>query len=134
MSRRSRNFALATVISTLIVPGLLVALRPFGEPRVALAVGVGWGLALVAIVPSFAALVRVIGSDDQHRFQRVFMSSTLGRFLFCITGVGLFGVAIDEPTPKFFGVFLLSFFLGFVVLSAAELTALLSNSPDGNHA
>lgn len=134
MSRRSRSFALVTVVATLVIPVALVLLRPFGEPRAALAVSAGWGLALLAIVPSFLAMARVMGDDDSHRFHRVFMGSTLGRFVFCIVGVGAFALLADDPTLTFLGVFLLSFFLGFVVLSAAELTALLSKSPDGNHA
>lgn len=131
MASPERSFVAAALVTTLAVPGLLLALRPFAEDRSELGVTVGWGLALAAVVPSFFVMARAFASENNLRFQRAFMVSTMGRFVLGIVGVGLFATLVDQP-PLW--TFVLTFFLGYVVLSALELVLLLKKSPGSSHA
>jgi hypothetical protein len=131
MTPRSRQFAIGTLVSSLLVPGILVATAPFGEARSELGIAWGWGLALLVIVPSYIAMTRVISSGDDRRIHARFMYSMMGRFAAAMLGVTLFATQVEKP-PLY--VFVLAFFLGFAVLTALELTLLLSKSPDRNHA
>lgn len=131
MTPRSRLFAIGTVLSTLIVPGALIALSPFGTPRHVLGVACGWGLALVVLVPSFMAMTRVMACGDERRIQARFMYTMMARFAASLLGVALFALLVE--TPPLFD-FVLAFFLGFITLTALELTSLLAKSLDRNHA
>lgn len=131
MTSRNRSFAVGTVLSTLAIPSLLISLSPFDAVRNVMGVACGWGLALAVIVPSFVVMSRLMESGDDRRIQARFMYAMMGRFAASVVGVALFAVLVDEP-PLYD--FVLAFFLGFAVLSALDLTFLLSKSPDRNHA
>jgi hypothetical protein len=131
MARPERTFALGTLLATLVVPGAFLALEPFREPRAALGVVAGWGLALLIIVPSFWLMARVMGSDDRLAFHRAFMGGSMGRFALGIAGVVLFATQIDQP-PLWS--FISCFFLGYFALSALEVHLLLKKAPTGTHA
>jgi len=131
MTSRNRSFAVGTVLATLIIPTALIFLSPFESARNVFGVSWGWGLALAVIVPSFMAMSRLIESDDDRRIQARFMYTMMARFAASVVGVALFAVLVKEP-PLYD--FVLAFFLGFAVLSALDLTFLLSKSPDRNHA
>jgi hypothetical protein len=109
----------------------LIALAPFGEVRHELGVGLGWGLALALIVPSYLFMAPVIAKSDFRLLQNRFMLTMLGRFTAAMLGVALFATQIDQP-PVF--AFVLAFFLGFAILTTLELKALLGQSPDRKHA
>ncbi|MFT7463680.1 MAG: hypothetical protein ACI9EF_002027 [Pseudohongiellaceae bacterium] len=131
MTPRNRSFAVGATLSTLVIPALLIAVSPFGAARPELGVVSGWGMALLVIVPSFVAMSRVMVSGDNQRIQTRFLFSMMARFVASVMGAALFATTVDEPPLLDF---ILAFFLGFAVLSACELTFLLSKSPDGNHA
>lgn len=131
MDRPDRVFVLGVIATSLAVPTSLWALSPFAEPRAALGVVAGWGLALLAIVPSFFLMSRVMGTDDSLRFQQAFMGGTMGRFVLSILGVVAFGLAVEQP-PMW--TFVLTFFLGYALLSALEVALLLKKTPDRTHA
>ena len=86
---------------------------------------------MAVIVPSFMAMSKVMSSGDDRRIQARFMYTMMARFAASVVGVALFAVLVNEP-PLYD--FVLSFFLGFAVLTALDLTFLLSKSPDRNHA
>lgn len=127
MGRPERSFALGTLAATALVPGLLLLARPFGAPGADLGVLAGWGLALLTVVPSFLLLARVMTERNQLRFQRVFMGATMGRFGLALLGV--LGFALLVPEPHLVS-FVLTFFLGYAILSALELTLLLRKAPE----
>ena len=129
--RAERSFVLWVAAASLTVPGSLLLLRPFDEPGVELAVGAGWGLAMLVIVPSFFLMARVMGSDDALRFQRAFMFGIMGRFGVSILGVLAFATLLEQP-PLW--TFLLSFFLGYALLSGLEMVLLLKKTPERTHA
>jgi len=53
------------------------------------------------------------------------------RFVVSILVIVMFATLVDDAPIKSF---LLSFFLGYVLLTALELGTALGRSPDGNHA
>ena len=131
MAAPERSFTLGAILMTLVVPGLLIVGRPFAESGSTMGVVVGWGLALLVIVPSFFLMRRVMGSQDNHRFYRNFMVGVIGRFAGSIMGVVLFYVLVPDP-PLWS--FVLSFFLGYALLSTLEVLLLLKKSPESSSA
>ena len=131
MARPERSFALGAALATALVPGALLMLGLFDEARASLGILVGWGLALLVIVPSFWLMARVMHSEDRLAFHRAFMGGTMGRFGLSIVGIVLFATQVtDAPLLSF----LLSFFAGYALLSMLEVTLLLKKTPDGTHA
>lgn len=125
MRSRDRLFAGACLGLTLLVPGLLLAATPFAEPRAQLGVIVGWALALLVMVPSYVLLTRAVGSEDPQRVIRGFMLGTVVR-MFLTGGVAVLFVLLTEQTP--IKSFLLSFFLGYALLTVIELMLTLGKS------
>ena len=125
------RFLAGLVVTSAVVPGLLWAGEPFAEPRRLLGLAVGWMLAVAIIAPSFVLLARALGSDDNQRFLLAFMAGTALRFVVAIAGVLLFATLVDDPPIK---TFLLSFFLGYFLLTGLEMALTFGRSPNGEHA
>jgi len=131
MRSRDRLFAGACFGLTVLVPGLLLAAGPFAEARTQFGTILGWTVALAVMIPSYALLSRAAASDDPQRFIRGFMMGTLLRLV--ITGVAaiLFVLLVEQAPIKSF---LLSFFLGYVLLTTLELTLTLRNNHEESKA
>ncbi len=125
---RDLRFAAGALALTLIVPGLLLAVVPFGEERSAFGTLAGWGVALVVMIPSYLLLVRSLGSVDPHRFLRAFMVGTTLRMLLTLIAVILFATQIEQAPVKSF---VLSFFLGYMLLTGLELFVTLRTRAGG---
>lgn len=123
-SDRTRDLAFVAGLLGLsgLVLGWLLLDPPFGEPRSDLGAGWGWGLAVVAIVPSYVLLSRAMADDNPHRFQRAFLLGTMGRFLVSLLGTVAFWVSIEDAPIK---IFLLAFGLGWLLLTGLELGLVL---------
>lgn len=114
---RDRTFGLGALALTVVVPGLLLATQPFAETRANFGVLTGWGLALLVIVPSYFLLARALKTENSQRFLMVFLGGSAGRFVVVIASVLLFALTVAEPPLKSF---LLSFFLGYMLLTGLE--------------
>ena len=68
MSRRDRLFVLAVVGLTVLVALPVALLRPLAEERAALGTAVGWGLAILIMVPNYMLLSRALAESNPHRF------------------------------------------------------------------
>lgn len=128
--RRFKQFLGGTLLATALVPGLLILAQPLAEPRQVLGFACGWGLALAALVPSTLLMLRV-KSEDGQRFYNVFMGATAFRFALVLGAVAGFWFLVDQPPMISF---LMSFFLGYVILTALELVLLTRRDPNGSHA
>jgi hypothetical protein len=122
MRSRDRLFAGACFGLTLLVPGLLLAAAPFAEPRAQFGTLVGWTLALLVMIPSYMLLTRAAGNDDPQGFIRGFMLGTLVRLMLTGGVAVLFVLLVEQPPIKSF---LLSFFLGYALLTTLELALTL---------
>jgi len=118
MSRRDRLFVLAVLGLTGLVAVPLAAFRPVAEERALLGTLVGWGLALLIMVPSYALLNRALAEENPHRFVSAFMVGSILRIFLTLIGVVVFWFAA-QPAP--IKSFLLAFLGGYVLLSAVEL-------------
>ncbi|MHC5212489.1 MAG: hypothetical protein ACYTG2_17390 [Planctomycetota bacterium] len=119
MTRRDGLFALWVSGLTLAVPGTLLALSPIDEARATFGVLLGWGLALVIMLPSYLLLARAVSAENPHRFVRNFMLGMLLRMFATVIAVAAFYVTVEDAPLRSF---LLSFFLGYGSLTAVELT------------
>jgi len=122
---RDRLFGLVTLALTIVVPGLLLLGRPFAEPRAAFGVLTGWGLGLLVIVPSYFLLAWALRTDNSQRFLMAFLGGSAGRFVVVIASVGVFALTVDDAPLKSF---LLSFFLGYMLLTGLEFALALGAS------
>ena len=120
---RDKLFYGGVAALSLLVPGALLMGQPFAEAREPMGTLTGWALALLIIVPSYLLLSRVIGDDDNQRFFRAWAGSTAARFVVVLVGTVLFAVLVDDAPIKSF---LLSFFLGYMLLTGLELALVLS--------
>jgi len=130
MSLAERQFLGCAVIATTLVLGLLMFAQPLDEARQLLGFASGWGLALAALVPSALLMLRV-KNDASQRFYNVFMGATAFRFALVLGAVAGFWFLVDQPPMISF---LMSFFLGYVILTALELVLLTRRDPNGSHA
>jgi hypothetical protein len=128
---RDLRFAGGALLLTLLVPGLLLMAAPFGEDRATLGTLAGWGAALAIMVPSYVLLVRSIEGTDSHRFLRAFMLGTLMRLLLTIVAVLLFVTQVEQPPVKSF---VLTFFLGYMLLTGLELVTTVRGRAHGVNA
>ncbi|MDG2148222.1 MAG: hypothetical protein P8N09_01730 [Planctomycetota bacterium] len=133
MTPHDRVFTWGTVIATAVVPTLILLGAPFDEPRFVMGILCGWGLALLAIVPSYILLSRSIRSGDNAQFFQVWGGGTLGRLFLVLVAVVLFATLVDQAPIMSF---LLTFFLGYMLLTGLEITMALGGkkSPNGRHA
>jgi len=118
MSRRDRLFVLAVVGLTALVPVPLAVLRPLAEERAALGTLVGWGLALLIMVPSYVLLTRAMAESNPHRFVSAVMTGAILRLFLTLVGVLGFWMSV-KPAPM--RSFVLALLGGYVLLSAVEL-------------
>ena len=109
MTARDRRFSAGALLLSVLVPGLLVLIAPFGEPRATFGTLTGWGAALLIMVPSYVLLARAMDAGNAHRFLRNFMLGTLLRLV-------------------------LTFFLGYMLLTALELLLTVRGGPRGMNA
>ncbi|GJM20563.1 MAG: hypothetical protein DHS20C15_04780 [Planctomycetota bacterium] len=130
MTTAERQFFGCVVIATALVPGLLMLGQPLNEPRQVLGFACGWGLALLALVPSTLLMLRVKNEEGQ-RFYNAFMGATAFRFALILGAVAGFWFLVEQP-PLI--AFLMSLFLGYVILTALELILLTRRDPNGSHA
>jgi hypothetical protein len=121
MTARDGRFAAGALLLTLLVPGLLLATSPFGEERATLGTLAGWGAALAIMVPSYVLLTRTVHADP-HRFLRGFMLGTLLRLILTVVAVLVFVTQVEHAPVR---AFVLSFFLGYMLLTGLELTLAL---------
>ena len=131
MTRRDRSFALGALALSLVIPGLLLVLRPFDEPRAAFGLLTGWGVALAIMVPSYLLLSRTLGSEDSRTFLGGFLGGSLGRLVLTAVAVVLF-VKLVPQAPA--GSFLAAYFLGYFSLTALELLLTVRRQPNGRAA
>jgi hypothetical protein len=133
MTPHDRFFAWGTLIATAVVPTLILLGAPFNEPRYVLGVVTGWSLALLTIVPSYMLLSRAVRQSDNTRFFNAWAGGTLGRMALVLVAVVLFVTLVDQAPVKSF---LLSFFLGYMLLTGLEITMALGGkkAPNGRHA
>lgn len=133
MTPHDRVFAGGTLIATALVPTLIVLGAPFEESRHVMGTLWGWALALLTIVPSYVILSRSLRHDDSNRFFTAFAGGTIGRMVAVLVAVVLFVTLVDQAPTK---TFLLSFFLGYMLLTGLEVTMALGgkNTPNGRHA
>jgi hypothetical protein len=131
MTRRDRHFALGTVALSVVLPGLLLALRPFDEARAELGLLCGWGVALAIMVPSYVLLSRTLGSADSRTFLGGFLGGSLGRLVLTAVAVVLFVKLVPEAPA---GSFLVAYFLGYFSLTVLELMLTLRRQPEGRGA
>jgi hypothetical protein len=122
MTARDARFAAGTLLLTLLVPGALLLAAPFAEERATLGTLAGWGAALLIMVPSYALLVRSVDAADPHRFLRAFMLGTLLRLVLTVGAVLVFATQVERAPLR---AFVLSFFLGYMLLTALELMVTL---------
>lgn len=130
MSAPERRFLIGTLIATILVPGALALGQPLAEENQLFGYLCGWGLALLVIVPSTFLMLRVKEADT-NRFFGVFLGATAGRFLVVILAIVAFYLFV-EPRPLY--AFLISFFLGYFILTALELIQVTRRGPDRSHA
>ncbi len=130
-SAHDRAFYTGTAVATAVVPTLILWGAPFDEPRHVLGAVVGWALALLVIVPSYVLLSRALGDDDNQRFFRLFAGGTIGRMVVVLVAVVLFATLVEEAPVK---TFLLSFFLGYLLLTGLEVMMALGKAPNRRHA
>jgi len=109
-------------LSALVLSTLLVG-EPFGEAHAAQGAWWGWGLAVLAIAPSYVLLSRTVHDEDAHRFHRAFMLGTMGRFIVCMAGALVFHFRFEQAPMK---IFLLAFGLGWLLLTGLELGLVLA--------
>ena len=131
MTRRDRSFALGALALSLVIPGLLLVLRPFDEPRAAFGLLTGWGVALAIMVPSYLLLSRTLGSEDSRTFLGGFLGGSLGRLVLTALAVVLFVKLVPEAPA---GSFLTAYFLGYFSLTVLELLLTVRRQPDGRAA
>ena len=131
MTRRDRIFAAGAAALTLLVPGLLSALAPFAESRATLGTWTGWSVALLMMVPSWVLLSRGMGRTNPHALLRSVMGGALLRLSLTATAVFLFATRVSDPPLRSF---LLAFFLGYILLSALELTLATRPGVEGREA
>lgn len=128
MTGRDRLFVAAAALLSLAVPAGLLALRPFDEPRATLGLLAGWGGALLVIVPSYLWLRRVLARAEAHAFLRGFMGGSVARLVAATALLGAWAFLGPEGSLSSF---LLSFMLGYVLLTGAELLATLRGARKG---
>ena len=133
MTAHDRVFFGGTLIATALVPALILLTAPFDEARYVMGTLWGWALALLTIVPSYIILSRAVRQEDSNRFFTAWAGGTIGRMVLVLVAVVLFVTVVAQPPTK---TFLLSFFLGYMLLTGLEVTMALGgkNSPNGRHA
>jgi len=131
MSGRDRIFLGGAALATAVVPALLVLGTPFAETRAFMGIVVGWVLALLTIVPSYFLLSGALKEENSQRFFRAWAGGTMGRMFVVIVSVVLFAVFVTDAPVKSF---LLSFFLGYMLLTGLEVLTVIGNTPNGRHA
>ncbi len=131
MTARDRAFALWTAAATVVVPGLLLLARPFDETRAVMGILAGWGMALAVMVPSYILLRRAMSSTAIKGFLGAFLGGSLGRLVITAVAVWLFARSVEQA-PQWS--FVLSYFLGYMVLTAIELSLTVRNQPNGSAA
>lgn len=125
MSRTDVRFLAGALAGSVAVPGVLLSAAPIDEARASLGYVVGWTLALLLVVPSYLLMARVTRDPEDPRFNRALLGGTLGRFALALVGMTLFATLVEEPPVK---AFLLAFFLGWMLLTGLELTAVVGRS------
>lgn len=126
MNRADKGFALATCGASVLVPGLLMLLAPFGEDQQALGIAWGWAAAVLVMVPSYLLMSRTVGSEDRNRFLRGFLAGSLGRLFLTVLAVLAFWKIVPEPPMV---AFIVTYFLGYFLLTAVELPLSLGRLP-----
>ena len=125
MSRRDRAFVLAVAGLTVLVALPVAVLRPLAEDRAALGTAVGWGLALVIMVPSYVLLSRALAETNPHRFITAFMTGAILRMALTLLGVLGFWLAFRPAPMRSFVFALLG---GYVLLTVVELVLVRGGS------
>ncbi len=125
MTRPDRMFALGTALATLVVPTLIAVATPFDEARSTFGVAVGWAAMLLVMVPSyvivsrtFAPAVKADGRPDNNGFLAGFVGGALGRMVLTVAAVWVFWAVVADAPIK---TYVLTFFLGYVVLMTLEI-------------
>ena len=132
MNAHDRTFYVGSLLATLLVPGLILLGAPFEETRYVMGALVGWAIALLTIVPSYILISRALSHEDSNRFFKMWAGGTMGRMVVVLVSVALFATLVEDAPIK---TFLLSFFLGYMLLTGLEVTmALGSKAPNGRHA
>ena len=133
MTPHDRVFAVGTLIATAVVPTLILLGAPFDEPRFVMGVLCGWALVLLTIVPSYVLLSRSIRSGDNGQFFQAWGGGTLGRLVVILVAVVLFATLVEQAPVMSF---LLTFFLGYLLLTGLEILMALGSkkNPNGRHA
>lgn len=119
---RDLAFAGGVLVLSALVLGWLLLAPPFAEAQPELGALWGWGLAALAIVPSYVLLSRAVADENPHRFHRAFMLGTMLRFGVCMVGTVVFWFAVPDAPIK---IFLLAFGLGWLLLTGLELGLVL---------
>jgi L-asparagine transporter-like permease len=131
MTPHDRVFAGGTLIATAVVPALILLGAPFDEPRYVMGVLWGWALALLTIVPSYVLLSRAVRQADSNRFFTAWAGGTIGRMVLVLLAVVLFVTLVEQAPTKSF---LLSFFLGYMLLTGLEVMMALGGNKASNGA
>lgn len=116
MTRRDRNFLLITLGLTALVAAPLAVFSPLDEERGRMGVMVGWGLALLIMVPSYLLLSAGMAGDGA-RFVKGFMAGASLRLVLTAVAVLLFARVERAPIYSF----VMAYFLGYTLLTAVEL-------------
>jgi hypothetical protein len=128
MTPRDRLFFGGAVLLSLAGPAGLLALRPFDEARATLGLLAGWGAALLIIAASYVWLRRVLAQPNAHAFLRGFMAGSVLRLLAAVGVLVAWSFLAPEASLSSF---LLSFMLGYVLLTGVELVAMLRGARKG---
>jgi len=128
MTGRDRLFVAGAVLASLLGPAGLLALRPFDEAQATLGLLAGWGAALLIITPSYLWLRHVLARPDAHAFLRGFMAGSVVRLLVAVAVLGAWGFLGPAASLSSF---LLSFMLGYVLLTGVELVAMQRGARKG---
>jgi hypothetical protein len=128
MSRADRVFALGTLLLTAAVPTTLAALQPFGEPRATLGVAAGWGAALLMMVPSYVLVSRSLARPGARGLLQGVLGGMLLRLVLTVGATLAFGLLVQDAPLKSF---VLTFFAGYVLLTALELRLVVRAIPRG---
>lgn len=118
MTRRDGLFLLIAGFLTATVAPLLSAVRLFGEEQYTQGIWMGWGAALLIMIPSWFLLSRALVQTRPNAFLAGFLGGALGRL--ALTVCAVFAVWAFFPSPPL-KAFVLAYFLGYFILTAVEL-------------
>jgi hypothetical protein len=131
MTSRDRRFFLGTLGLTVLIPGVLCLTRPLAEEQQVMGYLVGWGVALLIMVPSYLLLMRGLRSGEFNSVLKSVLGGMLGRMVMMVAAIVIFVKLVPEPPVVSF---LITFALGYAGLTVVELMSALSSGPDGETA